>query len=215
MLLSLIFLLEGLTNLILMTKEYLLLWFNLHNTPLLDAYFSFATNVGDGLFYVLLLIPLGIYKLRYAVLGLLSYSLSGLVAQLVKHLIEAPRPYIELNKIMALHYVDGVEVYISNSFPSGHTTSAFSMFLVLALISRRMPLGAVYFFCALSIAVSRMYLVQHYFVDVYFGAVIGLVITLVIYMIIQKKFPVGNNSILDFSSYKKIKDILKKKMSEK
>jgi len=57
------------------------------------------------------------------------------------------------------------------SFPSGHTMTAFAVCVPLSLFYP--PLAAVFFFCALSVAISRILLGMHFLSDVLAGALIG------------------------------------------
>jgi undecaprenyl-diphosphatase len=57
------------------------------------------------------------------------------------------------------------------SFPSGHTMTAFAVAIPLALFYPTLAIGL--FFCALSIATSRILLGMHFLSDVVAGAMIG------------------------------------------
>ena len=57
------------------------------------------------------------------------------------------------------------------SFPSGHTMTAFAVAMPLALFYPTLAIGL--FFCALSIAMSRILLGMHFLSDVVAGALIG------------------------------------------
>jgi membrane-associated phospholipid phosphatase len=74
-----------------------------------------------------------------------------------------------------------------NSFPSGHTSAAFSLFICLALITPRKwaPLWVV---SAWAVAYSRIYLSQHFLEDILLGSVIGLFSTIAIYMLMDFYF---------------------------
>jgi undecaprenyl-diphosphatase len=57
------------------------------------------------------------------------------------------------------------------SFPSGHTMTAFAVAIPMALFYPTLAIGL--FFCALSIAMSRILLGMHFLSDVVAGALIG------------------------------------------
>ena len=57
------------------------------------------------------------------------------------------------------------------SFPSGHTMTAFAVAIPMVLFYPTLIIGL--FFCALSIAVSRVLLGMHFLSDVVAGALIG------------------------------------------
>jgi undecaprenyl-diphosphatase len=57
------------------------------------------------------------------------------------------------------------------SFPSGHTITAFAVAVSLSLFYPELAAGL--FFCALSVAASRILLGMHFLSDVLAGAAIG------------------------------------------
>jgi len=57
------------------------------------------------------------------------------------------------------------------SFPSGHTMTAFAVCVSLSLSFPALSVGL--FFCALSVAISRILLGMHFLSDVLVGALIG------------------------------------------
>jgi len=86
-----------------------------------------------------------------------------------------------------IHAVTGVELNKVNSFPSGHTGTAFSIFLTGCLLIRNrwvIPFGFLY---AAMVGYSRIYLAQHFPVDVGAGIITGLV-TAFLSLLIQKRF---------------------------
>jgi undecaprenyl-diphosphatase len=62
------------------------------------------------------------------------------------------------------------------SFPSGHTMSAFTAATIITVFYP--SLAIVVFFCAVSIAVSRVVLGMHFLSDVLVGALIGVLLGL-------------------------------------
>mgnify|MGYP000920111285 CR=1 FL=1 len=103
---------------------------------------------------------------------------------------------INVLKDYKLNFVDGVEILNYHSFPSGHTTFAFAIFTSFAFIYQK-PLQQIFFlFCALLVAFSRIYLLQHFLRDTIVGSMIGFVCAFVLfYMLISKKEGVHPESI--------------------
>ena len=101
-----------------------------------------------------------------------------------------PRPlhYFEERKI-PLRLVDGVQVHHWNSFPSGHTITAFSLLLLLPIlfpkISRLQLLMA--WLMAVLCGLSRVVLAQHWPMDVAGGIVLGCSATLLILSLLQNR----------------------------
>lgn len=153
------------------------LWLNQYHTPFADFFFKYITNLGDGTFCLVMAGIMLFVRFYYALLSLLPL-LSGLITQIFKRTIyaDAGRPKVFFGEKTPLNFVSGYEyehLSCCNSFPSGHTTTAFAIFLMFALITRKSYWGVVFFVLAVFAAISRVYLLQHFFVDTYFGALIG------------------------------------------
>ena len=80
-----------------------------------------------------------------------------------------------------LHYVDGLYINILNSFPSGHATQAFALFTFAALITPFKKYQLLILLVAILVAVSRIYLLQHFFQDVLAGSFIGISVSTFIF----------------------------------
>jgi membrane-associated phospholipid phosphatase len=101
----------------------------------------------------------------------LGVGLPSLVATLLKRIIGRARP-MEWTAEAPLSFTPmNWDAYTFQSFPSGHSTTAFSLALTIAFLWPRTlwPMLAV----AASIAVSRIVLEQHYPTDITAGAVLG------------------------------------------
>jgi membrane-associated phospholipid phosphatase len=149
---------------------------NRWHSPARDVFFKYVTHLGDGLFCLLVgLLALWV-RFRHAVQVLASYGLSALLAQLLKRTVFAgvPRPAAYFQDTALLQWVEGVQVHHAHSFPSGHTTSAFALFFSLALIMRRPGWDAACFGLAVLVALSRVYLAQHFLADTLAGAGLGV-----------------------------------------
>jgi membrane-associated phospholipid phosphatase len=159
---------------------------NQYNSSFQDIFFKYFTNVGDGLFAVLiLLILLFLVKIRTFFIGLSSFLLSGLVCQLMKKIffVNQLRP-IKFFSADQLHFVEGVVLRTNNSFPSGHSTTAFAIFLFLAYVFKNKNYQIIFAVIACLTAYSRVYLSQHFFADVAAGGLIGIGTFLISYSII-------------------------------
>jgi membrane-associated phospholipid phosphatase len=110
---------------------------NFHN-QWLDSFFSKFTFLGDGIFALILSLLFLIFKKKKAsLLILITFAFSGLVAQLIKHIANSPRPKLFFNPAIYVHFVDGVTVSNNFSFPSGHTTTAFAVATLIVLITEK------------------------------------------------------------------------------
>ncbi|MEO7531158.1 MAG: phosphatase PAP2 family protein [Sediminibacterium sp.] len=94
-------------------------------------------------------------------------AITTIVTQGLKSAIKRPRPYTTYGDI----YPD--ETDDSYSFPSGHTSSAFSIATSLSLTCKKWYITVPAFAWATGVGYSRMYLGQHYPSDVFVGALVG------------------------------------------
>jgi len=151
---------------------------NEFHTPGLDLFFKNITNLGDGICLAILTIGLLYYNYYYAVITVFSIIIQSMLVSLFKQWIFSGvlRPLSFFPEGTILNYVDGVEVLKINSFPSGHTATAFSLFLLLMLFTgqKRPWFAGLAFALAFCVGFSRVYLLQHFVVDVWFGAFFGV-----------------------------------------
>ncbi|WP_412465417.1 phosphatase PAP2 family protein [Pedobacter sp. KLB.chiD] len=150
----------------------------------LDIFFKYITNLGDGLISILAAtILISLQKKKKAMAVALAYIYSGLLIQIAKRIFHLPRPkyFFEQTLFPYTHFVEGVSTHNQNSFPSGHTASAFALATVLVLVFKKKKIS----FCCLSFAFligySRIYLAQHFLIDVFFGAITGIICAIVSY----------------------------------
>lgn len=149
---------------------------------LADQAFPYITHLGDGLFILLLAFYFLLRKNIRLFAGVAGgYLLSGLVVQVLKHTVPALRPlaFFEAQG-MQVPKVAGVVLHTQQSFPSGHTASAFAFFVFIALI--RAHRGSAWLLLpAFLVGYSRIYLSQHFTTDVWAGACIGTLVAWVMY----------------------------------
>lgn len=156
-------------------KEPLHILLNSFHHPVLDVFFKYSTHLGDGIFAAFIVALGFIYRIRYGVIGLVGLVSSTMITQILKRQVfeDHFRPSRVFEQTAELHFIDGVNLHSSFSFPSGHSTAAFSAFLFLALIAKKPLLQAVLFTLGLLTAYSRVYISQHFFEDIYAGSIIG------------------------------------------
>ena len=157
-----------------------------------DAFFKYITELGDGLFAIVLVLILLFYNVKKALYILIAYISASLLTTVLKNVvfIEHWRPAFVYKWFlhMDLHTVLGVEMNAGgNSFPSGHATSAFAVFISLLLMSKNQWLKGVFFILAILATFSRTYLSQHWLVDIYVGSIIGFGFALAAYVFFYAK----------------------------
>ncbi len=173
-----VFAIVGGLILIFFTKASVHLFINRFHSPCLDVYFKQTTFLGDGISAAILVVLLLFVRYRYAMMMALSNIVCSVLVQLLKRLIfaESVRPHEFFKGIKNLYLVPGVEVYSFHSFPSGHSATIFTTCTLLCLMTKRRPLRVLLFLLALSISFSRVYLSQHFFEDIYAGAILGVIV---------------------------------------
>lgn len=138
-----------------------------------DIFFSNFTKLGDsGLLWIILIILAIIYPKtrKLGVCLALSLIINFLLCNvLIKPTVARIRPY-EINTDIEL-LVNKPKDY---SFPSGHTSAAFSFVLPL-MIYRLKKLWIPFFIVAITFSFSRLYLYVHYPTDILGGIVVGII----------------------------------------
>jgi membrane-associated phospholipid phosphatase len=185
---TILFLLLGIAALMFWNKERVFLWLNHQHTYTADVILKYFTYIGDGIFMIGLAVLMLLFRMKkMAALLALSFLLSGLLAQTIKRTTERPRPGLHFQQPDMIHKVDDVLLKGRNSFPSGHTTTAFATFSLLAFASRNKVIQFLYFAIAVTIGYSRIYLGQHFLEDVLMGAAIGFLSSFFLSWLLRKK----------------------------
>jgi len=157
---------------------------SIHLTGLLSSLAEFFSLLGNGGLLIplaLILFGLGRYLKRDCLKltgrdSLYAVLLSGGVAQIIKAVFERPRPTHVAGYV--LHAIEHPSFFDLtgrfNSFPSGHTATAFAL---AAVIARRYPrLRLPLYALASLIALSRIALGSHYPSDIVGGAIVGIAV---------------------------------------
>lgn len=160
-----------------------------------DYFFKYITEVGGSIPFVILALLL-FYKYRCFLFLGLSQGLSSLISFIIKKIVREPRPSVVLHNLgIDFPIVDGVDLHHTLSFPSGHTTTAFATFFVLAIIIKDKRMKILCLIIAILGGYSRIYLSQHFITDVLAGSIIGLLSVLVISPIFYEK-EWGNSNLI-------------------
>lgn len=136
----------------------------------LNFYFRYITHIGGARFticFVLLFTLLATKQLQQAALAsAVALALSHIPVAIMKKVYPRKRPYLQLTGTKVLN-----NPLQDHSFPSGHTTAAFSVFMPFICYY---PAGAVFLLpLAFSVGISRIYLGLHYPTDVLVGMILG------------------------------------------
>jgi membrane-associated phospholipid phosphatase len=160
---------------------------NTIHTLYLDTFFQNYTLLGDGVFSIaIFLILLLAERTAMAMQVITGYLFSGIISQVLKRLIHAPRPHAIISNTEYPYFIDGVTHTGMTSFPSGHTTSVFALATLLALNARDNRISLIYLVTAIITGYSRIYLGQHFLADVTAGALIGVLSALLVYWYLRQ-----------------------------
>ncbi|HAI84690.1 MAG TPA: hypothetical protein DCL43_13580 [Chitinophagaceae bacterium] len=160
-------------------KEQLFLYLNANLGIGVDYFLGIFTNAGDGAMWVVVLLLLLYHfkKKHFFPLVLTTFLTSTVLVQFCKYVIlpNEARPYSAIADKSLIHTVSFIKPHEINSFPSGHTTTAFCIYLLLALLMRQswwLWVGLLY---ALLVGYSRIYVAQHFPLDVAAGMLVSVI----------------------------------------
>ena len=166
----------------------LFLWLNGNLGAFADTFFSYFTHLAEGWIlipYVILIVA--VFKKDLLFISI-NFIISTLLTQIPKQLIwpNVNRPIASGIDIYKIHTVKGIDVHSFNSFPSGHTATAFSLFLVTVYLFPNKNIFLVGIFYAIVSGYSRIYLGQHFPLDIA-GGITAALLSVPISIQIRKK----------------------------
>jgi len=175
------------------------------------AFVYLFNEFGGELVWIILLVSLyflgGKYGRRSAVILAASLLLSVVADLLSNQLFYRPRPYLVLSDLKSfllyesllsdLSQISPLKTFLLNlpidsSFPSAHTIRAFAGAIALSYRYRRWALAL--FPLAIAVGFSRVYLGLHFPSDVLGGALIGLTVGLVVFLVERQLFKRASDS---------------------
>ena len=163
--------------------------------PFLDTIVPIFSDLVDWLPYLIVFLLL-FYRAGWATFLASNLLLSTLIVQPIKHLVNAPRPltwFAENMPDISLPLVEGVKMNLWLSFPSGHTTTFFVLFFSISIIlcteniRGKNILSLLCFLLATFGAYTRIYLSQHFALDVLAGILIASFSTILLYYFLVLK----------------------------
>ena len=169
-------------------KGDFLIWLAHHRHPFLDYYFYYITKAGEPIGFIvvglLLLISSWRKMIFVPVIGVITTSLTYMMKTFFQH----ERPALFLKKMDWIGPTDVMDYHMltgHTSFPSGHSMAAWTLFTLTAMMIRNAWVSVVCLFLAISVSMSRIYLMAHFLEDVVFGAVIGCVLAYGLYSLYE------------------------------
>lgn len=153
-----------------------LMWLARHRHPVWDYYFYYVTQLGEPVAFVIIGLWLWWSSWRKMIFVPLLGGAATLAAYVLKRFFEHERPSLYLDRIgwEGPRNVLDYPLHIGHqSFPSGHSMAAWALFGYLALAGNRPWLNIACLFLAISVSISRVYLMVHFLQDVVAGAAVG------------------------------------------
>ena len=169
---------------------------NSYANDYLDRVFLIITKLAEGWGTVPILIYFIIKNWKKAVFIGICYGLTAIIAGLLKNytfgLNYRPFAIPGLNTLETYHWIKNYDMPIYLSFPSGHTTTAFTFAIVLSLLNKNKWLSIIFISIACLVGLSRTLLSFHFLLDVVAGAIIGGVTSFILFVILKNRFDLSN-----------------------
>ena len=168
-----------------------ILYFSSLHTPFFNQFFILITKLAEAPLFVFIALVALTTGLGRGMVLILTFLVNGVITQFLKIVVftAEQRPVFFFKDKAELNIVPGIEQLSDHSFPSGHTSTAFAVMFMLSMFTKDKRWSYAYFTMALLVAVSRVYLMQHFFRDVYFGSLLGVVVAAFIFwFFVESKF---------------------------
>ena len=192
----LIFLLAGLTLIIFIPYGDEVILLNKVANPLLDNVALFFSNLGLGIIFI---IPISITlftRFYYSLSALFILIFTGIITALFKQALfhGKLRPVGLLGIDSFIHTIPEFDYHTMNTFPSGHSITGFALIFFIALTLKNRRWNLILLMVGLLIAISRVYLLQHFFADTYIGSLLGLIAAYLGFYVTKRIFK--NNTLI-------------------
>ena len=170
------------------TKTNIHIFLNQYYSGFGDFLFKNITVLGSGIMPIIAGFIILFLSIRKSFIITSAGLFAGLSVQLLKKFVffDLLRPTNPVLNIADLHLVEGIELHSTFSFPSGHSATIFALCLCLAIFSEGKIWKFMLFCLAVLVAYSRIYLSQHFLIDVYVGAIIGVISGILMAIIFTK-----------------------------
>ena len=187
------------------------LFTNKFANTMLDKTAILLTQLGLGLVMGFLALIFIFIRYYYAIATVISLFFTGFFTGVFKKLIfnGMPRPTGYFNKTDFYHLIPNFNYHELNTFPSGHAMTAIAVFLLLAVAFNGKRWSVFLAVFGITVALTRIYLLQHFLFDVFVGSILGVLCSLLgLYfagLILKKDKNMMGRSLLDESFFKRNK----------
>lgn len=147
------------------------------STPGLDKFMVTITSLGNMSIIWIAFIIIFLSTKEYKTMGkvmVLGFILNLIIVNLLlKNIFARVRPFNIVN-----HADLFIPTLKDGSFPSGHTSYAFTIFTIVLFMAKKKSLKVLTGILAVLIAFSRLYLYVHFPTDVIGGTIIGFILAI-------------------------------------
>ena len=163
---------------------------NASHNNFLDQFFKYITFLGDGRFVFLIALIYLFANKKYGTSILISLIINTILIQVLKRVVFSNRfrPSFYFKNLIedgSWNMIDGVELYEKFSFPSGHTALIFCLCMSICIFMKKKYLPLLLVILAYIVGFSRIYLSQHFLIDVLAGALIGSLIPILTFKYVE------------------------------
>ncbi len=180
------------------------------STSYLKGFFIRVTELGDSLWYFLIIVLILIFSFvgkflkitslkhyfilrNFSIFSFVYLSLVGIITQALKHVIGRPRPnHADFEKGFDFNFFSTDASF--HSFPSGHSSTIFAVALVMCSLVPRLRMFFLFF--GFVVALSRVVVGAHFVTDVIAGGLLALILYKVVLSIFESSLP--NISVKEF-----------------
>lgn len=182
-----------------------------------DHAVAMLTNIGLGSYMAFAAALMSFYKLRHAATGLLNLGLIGIFTNVLKEMFKdvftRPLHYFLYDDLSRFIYTADLNYY--SSFPSGHSMTIFGMLAFFAFLANNRIASVFLFILSVLVGFSRIYMLQHFFVDVYAGAFLGIFSLLITIWLTEDRLHFLKRGIFDRSIQRNIQLLFRLKAQNK
>lgn len=176
--------------------------------PFKDLFFKYITLIGDGWFVPFFVLLMALTNIRLAITCIISFSIAVLITLVLKFVFfdDVVRPWYTFQWTVheKIKYVNGVKLYLYNSFPSGHSTQAFALLIPFLFFVKNNFVKLLILVISILAAFSRTYLSMHWLEDVVVGSLVGFIVAFFTYsyIVCNNKLNKFNASLVNFKKLK-------------
>lgn len=155
-----------------------------------DVFFIKLSSLGNAITVIFAVLLVLRFKFKWLAIFLLAFFFQVFIVVLFKKgiLHDELRPYLYFkhsDMLGRISLIEGVKMRHVNTFPSGHTATIFFLVSFFAILARNKVASWVLLIVGLLVGFSRIYLFQHWYIDVYFGMLFGTLSSIASYLLVR------------------------------